>query len=111
MIAFSQRGATDLQRKYLARGLFIYGDTAIGSDERKTTKQEKDKLDKFKHSSKTTDIRLSLVHRTYLEIFSNSGKLLLVTYHSQNSKIKKFSGQKIWSTFKGFDSEIINFQE
>ena len=34
-----------------------------------------------------------------------------MTYHSQNSKIKEISPSKIWSTFKGFDHEIINLQD
>ena len=32
------------------------GDTAIGYNEHETTKQENDKLNKFKHSSKTTGL-------------------------------------------------------
>ena len=39
------------------------------------------------------------------------GKLLIVTYYSQNSKIKKISPLKFWSILKGFDPAIVNFQE
>ena len=42
---------------------------------------------------------------------SNSGKLLVVTYYSQNSKFKKNFTVKFSLIFKDFDCEITNFQE
>ena len=49
---------------------------------------------------------------SYPDIFFKHQKaILLVTYHSQNSIIKKNSLLKIWSIFKGFDLEMINFHE
>ena len=38
------------------------GDSAIISDERRTTKQEKEKLNKFKHSSKTNIRNLNSIN-------------------------------------------------
>ena len=46
----------------------IQGDTAIGFDEGKTTKQEKDKLSKFKHSSKTTRLILNSEKCSWMQV-------------------------------------------
>ena len=48
----------------------------------------------------TTDLRLLFVQRSYSEIFVKLRKLFLVTYYSQNSKIKKISQLK----------NLVNFQ-
>ena len=56
--------------------------------------------------------RFKVVVRTEIlpRYFFKLRKLLLVTYYSQNSKLKKFSPLKIWSIFTGFDRGIINFK-
>ena len=49
---------------------------------------------------------------SYPERFpSNSWELLLVAYKAKIQSFKKFDHQKIWSIFKGFHDETINFQE
>ena len=42
--------------------------------------------------------------------FNTKMSIASITY-SQNSKVKKFHHEKIWSIIKGFDREIISFQE
>ena len=48
---------------------------------------------------------------SYPEIFFKLWETITCHLLKPNSKFKKFHRQKISSIFKGFDREIINFQE
>ena len=59
----------------------LQDDTAIGSDEPKKTKQEKEKLDKFKYSSKTTSL---IYKKDFLNV--HYGKDSEEMFHPENFK-------------------------